>query len=109
MGNILSSFRIPIRASKASTSWEDLTSFDVSFLYKNIDNLPQVIEVIVDRLMYEVKLKIKYCNPYISLVDPNSSQDYDQVAMDEDREEFWFGLVRHGNKNSFLRPQPPAC
>lgn len=41
-------------------------------------------------------------------MEPNSSNDNNGAAMDEDEEKFWFVSIRNWNGSSSLRPQPPA-
>lgn len=69
-GNIISSFGVPVYANKTCTSWEDLTTFNISFLYEDVNSLPQIIEVTVDYLTYEENKRLATT----ALISPLSSQ-----------------------------------
>lgn len=107
MATILPSFDVPLRASKASMSWEDLTSFDVTFLCEEIDTLPQSIEVTIGLNKFDIKLRVNYTSQYAPPTDRSpSSQDSDEAAMDEDELEFWFKSAEQGNANHSLSNTP---
>ena len=44
--------------------WEDLSIFDVYFLYEDLEDIPKVIDIMVGLVTYEVKLQVNYsCVP----------------------------------------------
>lgn len=74
IAKIVAGFGVPLHASKSSTRWEDLTSFDLSIYCENMAAILDSVDVTFGPYTHNVKVVINYFSPHEpNFLDSSSS------------------------------------